>query len=84
MSQGSRDRPVTTEDLASMIRRRREFMGLTQEGLAAYGEALGFSQPRVSQWEKGFDLANHARFLEFLELLGVELKTVPLRLKPGP
>lgn len=75
---------MTPEDLASVIRYRREALGMTQEGLAVYGEGMGFSQGAISRWENGLDLANHARFLEFLELLGIELKTVPLLAKASP
>lgn len=68
---------MTVEDMASLVTNRRQVLGLSQAGLAAYVE--GLDQRVISNWEQGEDLERHIRFLAVLEILGVELVCRPLR-----
>lgn len=67
---------MTADDLAAIIRARREALGIGQRGLAAH---VGMTYTAVSMWESGGNLEAAIRVLTALELLGVELRIVPLR-----
>lgn len=62
---------ITRGGLAELIRRRREQLGLSQEGLAEYVD--GLDHATLSNWELGRYLARHLVLLHTLSVLGIDL-----------
>lgn len=69
---------LTADELAAMIRERRQQLGLSQEGLASY--VTGLRNTTIANWEGGRYLERHMALLNALEVLGIELHRRDLRL----
>lgn len=61
--------------LASLLRDRRQELGLSQEALADY--VHGLDRTTVANWEAGLNLAGHVILLRALDVLGIELRRIP-------
>lgn len=59
------------DELAYQIGQRRRRLALTIEELAAQIETV--SVHTIAKWEAGKSLENYCKFLDFLDLLGLEL-----------
>jgi transcriptional regulator with XRE-family HTH domain len=61
----------TSPDLATLLRRRRAELGITQAALA---QQVGVTQSAVAGWESGAALPRPAKVLALADLLGVQVQ----------